>query len=126
MTLILLFSFLLIQMQKLLIYANYVSNKAYYAQELCVNKDEPESCCEGKCELKKELDAIDSQSGDNVNTEGSTQKETKVQKFEKAEELFTGVQVFHLNTGQEITIVTLYQQTTSNGFLTKLVWPPKA
>lgn len=112
-------------MQKLLIYINYVSNKAYYAQELCVNKDEPESCCEGKCELKKELDAVDAQSGDGINN-GNQEKETKVQKYEKAEEFFRATGTFQFNTGQQTTVFTPCQHTTSKGFLKEIVLPPKA
>lgn len=33
----------------------YALNKEYIAKNLCVNRDKPKSCCEGKCHLKKEL-----------------------------------------------------------------------
>lgn len=35
--------------------ANYVINKDFIAEVLCVNQDKPEMQCEGKCHLKKEL-----------------------------------------------------------------------
>lgn len=41
---------------KVIIYANYYINKEYIAKVLCINKDKPEIHCEGKCQLKKELD----------------------------------------------------------------------
>lgn len=37
----------------------YVNNKAYVSNELCVNKDVPESTCHGKCYLKKQLNKAD-------------------------------------------------------------------
>lgn len=33
----------------------YALNKDYIAKNLCVNRDKPKSCCQGKCHLKKEL-----------------------------------------------------------------------
>jgi hypothetical protein len=40
---------------KIAILINFKINQEYIAENLCVNKDEPESCCEGKCQLEKEL-----------------------------------------------------------------------
>ena len=39
-------------------YFNYLLNKEYIAKNLCVNKDKPESHCEGKCHLVKELKKV--------------------------------------------------------------------
>lgn len=41
---------------KTLICFNYVLNKDYIAEVLCINKDVPELACEGKCHLKEQLD----------------------------------------------------------------------
>lgn len=59
LAIILLFGFLCQTISKLAIIINYQVNKEYIAQNLCVNKDEPESCCEGKCHLEKELKKAD-------------------------------------------------------------------
>ena len=40
----------------LLPYIEYLVNYNYIANELCVNKDNPEMHCNGKCHLKKELE----------------------------------------------------------------------
>ena len=40
---------------KIAILINFKINQEYIAENLCVNKDEPKSCCEGKCQLEKEL-----------------------------------------------------------------------
>jgi hypothetical protein len=35
---------------------HYELDKDYYSQVLCINKDQPSLNCEGKCQLKKELE----------------------------------------------------------------------
>lgn len=37
-------------------YLEYWLNKDYIAKVLCVNKDKPKSCCQGKCHLQKQLE----------------------------------------------------------------------
>jgi hypothetical protein len=37
----------------------YVSNKAYVAKELCVNKTRPQMHCNGKCHLAKQLQKLE-------------------------------------------------------------------
>lgn len=39
-------------------YFNYLINKEYIAQNLCVNKDIPDSNCHGKCHMVKELKKV--------------------------------------------------------------------
>jgi hypothetical protein len=34
---------------------HYVLHKKYYKEILCVNRNIPGNCCEGKCQLKKEI-----------------------------------------------------------------------
>lgn len=36
-------------------YIEYAVNKDYIAKNLCINRDKPHSCCEGKCYLEKQL-----------------------------------------------------------------------
>ena len=36
-------------------YIEYAINKDYIAQNLCINRDNPHSCCQGKCYLEKQL-----------------------------------------------------------------------
>ena len=42
-----------------MILANYRLNKQYIASAFCENKKKPQMRCEGKCHLKKQLDAED-------------------------------------------------------------------
>jgi hypothetical protein len=39
----------------LIIYFNFKINQEVISKTLCVKKDEPDNCCQGKCQLKKEL-----------------------------------------------------------------------
>lgn len=121
---ILIFAFSLVLTQKLFIYVNYLQNKTYYATELCVNKDEPESCCEGKCELKKELDALDSQSGE-LATTSNKDSNPKTIKYEKNEETFLSYTYFLVWEENVINISTNYQVNYPTGQSTELDYPPQ-
>lgn len=37
-------------------YIEYAVFKDYIAKNLCINRDKPKSCCQGKCHLKKQLE----------------------------------------------------------------------
>ncbi|OIP83678.1 MAG: hypothetical protein AUK44_04615 [Porphyromonadaceae bacterium CG2_30_38_12] len=41
-------------------YIQYAIFKPYIAKNLCVNKDKPKSCCEGKCFREKQLQQVNS------------------------------------------------------------------
>lgn len=44
-------------------YIQYAVFKTYIAKNLCVNKDKPKSCCEGKCFREKQLQTVAETSG---------------------------------------------------------------
>ncbi|MFY9153777.1 MAG: hypothetical protein WAO52_17290 [Prolixibacteraceae bacterium] len=53
----------------------YALNKDYIAKNLCINRDKPKSCCEGKCHLKKELAKSDtSEDSEQNNSPKKTQR----------------------------------------------------
>ncbi|MDP3556453.1 MAG: hypothetical protein Q8T03_03700 [Bacteroidota bacterium] len=52
---ILLFSLLFSLLAKLQVCIGYIINQEYYAEVLCENKEEEDSCCKGKCAMEKEL-----------------------------------------------------------------------
>ncbi len=56
---LIIFSFLFQSFSKFAIIINYQINKEYIAKNLCIKKDEPENCCEGKCHLNKQLEEED-------------------------------------------------------------------
>ncbi len=37
-------------------YIEYAVFKDYIAKNLCVNRDKPKNCCQGKCHLKKQIE----------------------------------------------------------------------
>lgn len=48
---------------------DYLINKNYIAENLCVNKDLPKSCCKGKCHMVKQLQKTNPNPGnDSKNT----------------------------------------------------------
>lgn len=51
---ILLFSAILV-LHPVLPFVEYYSFREYIAENLCVNRDNPDSCCEGKCYLEKRI-----------------------------------------------------------------------
>ncbi len=52
----LLFGMLLQTTAKLAILINFKINQEYIAKNLCVNKDVPDSCCKGSCQLNEDLE----------------------------------------------------------------------
>jgi len=50
---------------------DYLLHKDYIAKNLCVNRDKPKSCCNGKCHLVKQLQKT------NQNTENDTKNTSK-------------------------------------------------
>lgn len=63
-------------------YIEYAIFKPYIAKNLCVNKDKPKSCCEGKCFREKQLKQVNStRETETTNSTNSTKipqtKETK-------------------------------------------------
>lgn len=54
-SILLLSGFMFQTFSKVLILADYEWNKAYISKVLCENKNKPQSHCNGKCHLKKQL-----------------------------------------------------------------------
>lgn len=54
-------------------YIEYAVNKEYIAKNLCINRDEPHSCCEGKCYLEKQVKKS-SESNNDPNDKNSNKK----------------------------------------------------
>jgi hypothetical protein len=52
---------LMLQVRYTMVQLDYLVHKDYIVSELCVEKDVPESTCEGKCHLRKELSKLDEQ-----------------------------------------------------------------
>ena len=44
---------------KLVILINFQINRDYIAKNLCINREKPDSCCQGSCHLTKQLEEED-------------------------------------------------------------------
>lgn len=106
-SILLISSFLLQNVSKLIIVINFQINKDYIAKNLCINRNKPKSCCEGKCELKKQLDEEDKK--ENLPTTSLKDK------FEKENYYVPGLNIL-ANHMQEIepNFIYLAPITTSN------------
>jgi hypothetical protein len=71
----LLICFSIQSISKLVIVLNYQINKDFISKNLCVNRDEPDSCCHGKCELKKQLDEDEKRQNDATTNKDKFEKE---------------------------------------------------
>lgn len=60
LTWFLIFGIVLQSLGKLVVWAGYELNLSYIAKELCIEKEKKDSCCKGKCYLKKELKETES------------------------------------------------------------------
>lgn len=56
---------------KLIVIINFELNKEYIVENLCVQKEEPDNCCQGSCHLTKELEKQDE-------TEGTANDQQKI------------------------------------------------
>ena len=79
---IFLFSILFSLFARLEVCISYFINQQYYAEVLCENKDEEDSCCMGKCAMEKELTNLAEKEDEQpVKTPNSN---LKIQKAEEA------------------------------------------
>jgi len=67
-----------------LLWVHYEWNKSYISKVLCEKKDVPDSCCKGKCFLKKQMDKQE----ELPNTTNATSKEQKNIKYQSIKDTF--------------------------------------
>jgi hypothetical protein len=115
LTVVLLLGVLLQTWSKQLIYTDYLVNKDFITKVLCINKDEPQKHCEGKCHLKKQLDQDSRKQGGNEQKSKTAQEVlflcTQHDDFEMLHPLVTKHYFQH-------------QLIASNVFLTPVFHPP--
>jgi len=102
---------------KMVVFVDYSMHKDFYANELCINQDKKELSCEGRCQLKNQINVSESEEG----------KKSDVQSFLKLElsSYFVGLQranvvVFHETTELFKTLVS----NTEKGYLFIEEQPP--
>lgn len=74
----LMFVFIFQIFSKTFIVADYYINKDFIATTLCINKDKPQLHCEGKCQLKKQLEKEDKKEKSPL---GSFKNKSEIQLF---------------------------------------------
>lgn len=81
---LLLGSFMLQISANILLWTHYKWNKTYISKVLCEKKDVPDSCCKGKCYLKKQVEKQE----ELPNTTNNTSKEQKSVKCQSTKDVF--------------------------------------
>ena len=105
---------------RLYVLVDFKLNQDFIAENLCEKKDEPESCCEGSCQLSKELNKIE-ESEDQGPLNNDTEKKQKTEDFP----LFVNEikQNAYLNK-DEIQILECKIVPYSSGFYSEIFHPP--
>ena len=107
---------------KTVVMVDYVVRYDYYANVLCVNKAQKNSCCKGSCQIKKELNWL-GLAKDDLNLKEVFQHffKIKFQDLNVPPDFF----VFHSTPDLEpMKYLTLLKQQVCKGHLDKLLRPP--
>lgn len=115
-----LLSFVLQIGSRIYVLVDFKINQEYIAENLCEKKDEPESCCEGKCHLAEELNEIEeAESNTPINADNS--KKEKIEDFplflNSSQVLIQPTNIFQLNFSYPTS-------KTTSGFSNDLFHPP--
>lgn len=106
-------------MRPALPYFEYLLLKDYISKNLCIEKDKPDNCCQGKCfleeQLKKNVDPIDA----DRNSDKKISHDKKID-----DHLLTGVAVNKL-VEEKILKKRFYSEQISDAILTPVFIPPK-
>jgi hypothetical protein len=107
---------------RIYVMVNYQINKEYIAENLCEKKDEPESCCEGSCQLAKELVKVEESE-----TQGPFNPEsTKKEKTEESPLFFTSISFYLSQNTSSNTYTPLLSTKPVKGFYFDTFHPPTA
>ncbi len=97
----------------------YLINKDYIAKNLCVNKDQPKSCCKGKCHMVKQLQKT------NPNTENDSKKTNNRIQFKELNEFIIDTPAHHYLAIISIRLVTYYLLKAEQLTCSAIFVPPK-
>ena len=119
-SIVLLCSLLFSIFAKLQVCISYIVNQEYYAEVLCENKDEEDSCCKGKCAMEKELVRLtekeEPQSTKNPNSEI---------KITKIEDAIVKIFKFYPPNAVLSILKTTFEDTLKIREITVLFKPPR-
>lgn len=103
---------------KIIIEFNFDINRDYIAKNLCINRNNPESSCKGKCFLKKKLAADESQQ--QPASKNSNQKNLQLDLF-----LSKPLKIEALVAIKVIDHLSLYRFSDSQQFVKSIFQPPQ-
>lgn len=118
-SLILLSLFCFSILRSLVPYVEYYANYDYIANVLCINKDEPEMQCNGKCHLQNEL----SKTNDTNNPNDKSAPSIEFDKFPIICQTFNKI-TFSI-TSEERPLFQTYQFSVKNYFFQPDTPPPQ-
>jgi hypothetical protein len=100
-------------------YVDYSLNKNYIAKYLCVKKDLPGNCCQGKCYLSKQLQKN--------SVPDDTDKESGKQNFQdkRLEDHFKSEALILTPAESDFVQLIFYKTNNSESFLLPAFVPPK-
>ncbi len=99
----------------------YFINQDYYAEVLCENKEEEDSCCKGKCAMEKEL--VNLSEKEEPGSSKTPNSEIKITKVEEA--IVTALKFYPPNSFSKV-LKTTFEAKLKKGEVTVLFKPPTA
>jgi len=101
-------------------YIDYAINKDFIVKNLCINRDKPHSCCEGKCYLEKQL----KKNSDSNNDSKDNNTNKKVQNEDVKEFLYFHVILPNV-FGTDITRQVKPETPLTSRYIPSIFIPPK-
>ena len=100
-------------------YIEYAVNKDFIAKNLCVNRDKPKSCCQGKCYLQKQV-----KKSSETNDDKEKNSSKKIQNEDVKEFLSSHFAIPAIFVKDLITPINL-ETTLSSMFVSSIFIPPQ-
>lgn len=114
LSIVLMVTILMQSLSQLIVWAGYEVNLNYISKELCVNKEVKDSCCHGKCYLKKEMQQ----------TESREQSSSVKEKNEVVPGVITNPVKLVVFEQQEIKPVLINEPFEVSGYRSSVFHPP--
>ncbi len=103
-------------------YIQYAFFKTYITKNLCEKKDEPKSCCEGKCFREKQINSIN----ETQDTDTSNQKESsKTTQKNEVKEFLLVHSILPLRFELYHSFITAPQMKIYSRYLSAIFIPPQ-
>ena len=107
-------------MDKAYVFIDFKLNQDFIAEFLCINKEEPELKCHGKCHLKAQLDETE----ENSDTNTKETKHTKKRILETEELLFSVQERLFLEINNPQIFEFYYNKNQTSVLQTDVFHPP--